>query len=258
MYALWDEVGVPLSYNHFQRPRYSRWVLEAASATLRRFGFDIVQKAEYTPAEKLEGLIWPYQAHTMIGLPRLENIQFCVEDVLRNGVAGDLIETGVWKGGATIFMRAILAAHDVKDRKVYVADSFAGLPPPDAAAYPEDRGDKHHEISLLTVSEDDVRENFRKYGLLDEQVVFLKGWFKDTLPTAPFEKLAVIRLDGDMYESTMDALTNLYPKLSPGGYCIIDDCHLAPCKRAVDDYRQTHKIRAPLKRIDANSAFWQK
>ena len=63
-----------------------------------------------------------------------------------------------------------------------------------------------------------VKANFEKYGLLDAQVVFLKGWFKDTLPAAPIGKLAVMRLDGDMYESTMDALKSLYPELSPGGY----------------------------------------
>ena len=80
----------------------------------------------------------------MIGLRRLENLQFCVEDAIAAGVPGDLIETGVWRGGATIFMRAILQAHQITDRNVWVADSFQGLPVPDAEKYPADKDDQHH------------------------------------------------------------------------------------------------------------------
>jgi predicted O-methyltransferase YrrM len=87
-------------------------------------------------------------------------------------------------------------------------------------------------VPFLAVSREDVERNFAKYGLLDDRVVFLQGWFKDTLPSAPIGKIALLRLDGDMYESTMDALQNLYPKLSPGGYCIIDD-FFGPCRLAV-------------------------
>lgn len=258
MYALWDEVGIPIATYQYERRLFVRWILTVISQTLRFFGFDLVQTVSYSPEEKLEGRIWPIHAHTMIGLPRLNNIQYCVEDVIRNEVPGDFIETGVWKGGATIFMRAILAAHGVKDRKVFVADSFVGLPPPDIVRYPQDKGDIHHRYQVLAVSEAEVRNNFKKFGLLDDRVIFLKGWFKDTLPRAPFEKLAVIRLDGDMYEATMDALTHLYPRLSPGGYCIIDDYLLPKCKKAVEDYRAANNILAPLKKIDTLSVYWQK
>jgi hypothetical protein len=110
----------------------------------------------------------------------------------------------------------------------------------------------------LAVSQEDVAENFRKYDLLDDQVVFLKGWFKDSLPEAPIESLAVMRLDGDMYESTMDALTSLYPKLSAGGFCIIDDYALPGCKKAVDDYRRDNDISSALQTIDWSSCFWEK
>jgi len=81
-------------------------------------------------------------------------------------------------------------------------------------------------------------ENFRKYDLLDRQVRFLKGWFSETLPGCPIERLAVLRLDGDMYESTMDALKHFYPKLSAGGYLIVDDYGAAPaCKTAIHEFR---------------------
>jgi O-methyltransferase len=103
-----------------------------------------------------------------------------------------------------------------------------------------------------------VKQNFEKYGLLDDQVCFLKGWFRDTLRSAPIKELAVVRLDGDMYESTMDALTALYPKLSQGGYLIVDDYGLAGCKRAVDDYRHAEKISDEILPIDECAVYWQR
>lgn len=206
-----------------------------------------------------EGGGWPRMAHTMIGFKRLSNLQFCVEDVLEKGVPGDLIETGVWRGGACIFMRAILKVHGVRDRQVWVADSFEGLPRPNADKYPADAGLRLHTAKALAVSVDEVKANFREYGLLDEQVRFLKGWFRDTLPTAPIERLAVLRLDGDMYESTMDALANLYSRLSPGGYVIVDDYGAVPsCRRAIEDFRREQGITEPLCEIDWSGVYWQR
>jgi hypothetical protein len=200
-------------------------------------------------------------AQTMVGCKRLDNLQFCVESVLADGIAGDLIETGVWRGGSTIFMRAILKAHGVTDRCVWVADSFQGLPRPDAGQYPADVDDPHYQFENLAVSLEQVQANFQRYGLLDDQVRFLKGWFKDTLPIAPVEKLAIIRLDGDMYESTMDGLVNLYPKLSPGGFLIVDDYNngnVPACKKAVHDYREQHGIREEIHSIDWTGVYWQR
>ena len=204
------------------------------------------------------GLDWPLQAHTMIGTQRMDNLRHCVETALANGVPGDLIETGAWRGGACIYMRAILQAYGVKDRKVFVADSFEGLPPPSPDRYPADAGDNHHTFEVLAVSLEEVRSNFAKYDLLDNQVVFLKGWFSDTLPAAPIDQLAILRLDGDMYESTMDALTALYDKVSPGGFIIVDDFILAGCQKAIFDFRNQRGITEPLVPIDTMSAYWQK
>jgi len=146
----------------------------------------------------------------------------------------------------------------VTDRRIFVADSFAGLPPPDEGQYPLDKGDVHHTAPLLAVSKEEVEGNFRKYGLMDDQVIFLKGWFKDTLPKAPVDKLAILRLDGDMYGSTIEALTFLYPKLSRGGYCIIDDYALEGCRQAVDDYRKKNGVNDSIMKIDWMGAYWQK
>jgi hypothetical protein len=203
--------------------------------------------------------LWQEPAHTMASFKRLDNVQFCVEDVLTKGVPGNLIETGVWRGGIPILMRAILAAYGDTERVVWVADSFEGLPPPDAQQYPSDAGFDLSAISELSVSIDRVQSHFDRYNLLDSQVRFLKGWFRDTLPHAPTGPLAVVRLDGDLYESTMDALTHLYPRLSVGGYLIVDDYGaLLPCREAVHDYRARHGITDRILPVDWTCVYWQR
>jgi hypothetical protein len=208
---------------------------------------------------RAEGRDRPSQAHTMVGRKRLDNVQFCVEDALARGVPGDLMETGVWRGGVVILMRAILKAHGVTSRRVWAADSFEGLPPPDVEKYPQDAGLNLHEEEVLAVPLEQVMENFRRYGLLDDQVRFLKGWFRDTLPTAPVKRLAVLRLDGDLYESTMDALVHLYPKLEVGGYVIIDDYNdILACRQAVSDYRISQRITGKIVQVDWTGVYWKK
>jgi O-methyltransferase len=212
------------------------------------------------PGSEDDGTSWPEAAETMIGIKRLDNIQFCVHDVLQRKVPGDLIECGVWRGGATIFMRAALLAYNDSDRRVWVADSFQGLPAPDPKTYPADLAlDLNRSNDQLAVGVDTVRLNFARYGLLDDRVKFLVGWFKDTLPNAPIEKLAVLRLDGDLYESTIESLDALYAKVSPGGYVIADDYGSIPaCRKAVDDFRARHGVTAQINRIDWAGAYWQK
>ncbi|WP_374216223.1 TylF/MycF family methyltransferase [Frankia sp. R82] len=223
---------------------------------VHRQGMEIVRRT--LPEHRGDGRDWPRLAHTMTGERRMRNLQDCTEQVIRDGVPGDLIETGVWRGGACILMRGVLAAYGVDDRTVWVADSFAGLPVP-SPRYAADAGDRHHEYTTLAVSVEQVRDNFRRYGLLDDQVRFLPGWFRDTLPQAPVERLAVLRLDGDMYESTIDALSALYPKLSPGGFCIVDDYGAVPgCRAAVDDYRAAHGIDEPITSVDWTGVYWRR
>ena len=211
-------------------------------------------------AARIDGSVTrPSDAETMIGLKRLDNLQNCIVDVLKTDVPGDLIEAGAWRGGATIFMRAVLEAYGDTERTVWVSDSFEGLPKPDAAAYPADQGDMHWTLDHLAVSLEEVKENFERYGLLDDRVQFLKGWFKDTLPTAPIEKLAILRVDGDMYGSTMQVLQSLYWKLSPGGYVIVDDYGAVPgCKKAVEDFRAENGISEEMKKIDWTGVYWRK
>src|SRR6266849_3279724 len=175
----------------------------------------------YEQIDRQEGREWPAAAQTMIGRKRLDNIQFCIENILGHRIPGDLIETGIWRGGAIIFMRSVLKVYGISDRIVWGADSFSGLPAPNPKKYPADAEMRLHEFAELSVALAEVKANFQKYGLLDETVRFLPGLFSQTLPTTPIKQLSLIRLDGDLYESTIVALENLYPKLSKGGYVII-------------------------------------
>jgi O-methyltransferase len=256
--ALFEESDTVLGRNVRGRTWRHR-LADKAGRIMSKAGVEIVVKRPYDPQLRQLGRDWPARAESMIGLARMDNIQFCIESVLEDGVPGDLIETGVWRGGAAIFMRAVLKAHGIDDRTVWAADSFEGLPAPDPHRYPSDEGDRHHEFEGLRIGVEEVERNFRRYGLLDDQVRFLVGWFKDTLPTAPLGKLAVVRLDGDMYESTMDAIQALYPRLSPGGYCIVDDYGNVPaCRDAINTYRRLQGIDDELIDIDGYGAYWRK
>ena len=211
----------------------------------------------YNAATRTLGLDWPRSAQTMIGTARMRNLRNLCETVILDGVPGDFVETGVWRGGACIFMRGILEAYGDSDRRVFVVDSFKGLPEPNAADFPADEGDIFHTYPQLAVSRQEVEENFRQYRLLDARVVFLEGWFKDTLPSAPITNIGVLRLDGDMYESTIQALNALYSKVSPGGFVIVDDYFLPGCAKAVNDFREKHAITSPLLPIDGIGSWWR-
>jgi hypothetical protein len=205
------------------------------------------------------GMDWPSQAHSMIGQKRMLHLQRAAEFVIERGIPGDFIEAGVWRGGACIILRAVLKAWGVTDRSVWVADSFAGLPRSDPERYPADHGLKLHAYPALAVPIETVRANFARYDLLDEQVMFLQGWFRDTLPIAPIEKLAILRLDGDLYESTMDGLSALYDNVSLGGFVIVDDYGVfRNWRAAVADYRSERKISDRIYDIDGSGIFWQR
>ncbi len=193
-------------------------------------------------------------AETMIGTRQLDNMQACVAAVVEQNVPGDLLEAGVWRGGMTIFMRAILRAYGDQARRVWVADSFEGLPDVESRqdSFGWRRGD-------MAISLEQVRNNFSRYGLLDDQVKFLKGFFSASLPSAPISQLAVLRVDADLYGSTRDVLTHLYPKLSVGGFAIFDDyLNLHDCRRAIDEYRAEHRIVEEISPIDKRAVFWRK
>ncbi|MFL6857327.1 MAG: PqqD family peptide modification chaperone [Allosphingosinicella sp.] len=211
-------------------------------------------------AAKREGTGPIRYAHTMIGLFRLNNIERCAERVFADRIEGDFLEAGVCQGGAAILMRALQRAHGEAARRTWVVDSFEGVPPS------VDERDRGYGLDLeeerqpwMAMSERRVRENFARYDLLDEGVAFVPGWLRESLPGAAIDKLAILRVDVDLYSSTIDCLDLLYDKVSPGGFVIVDDYGYLPCCRdAVEAFRAQRGIEAPLRRIDRSGVFWRK
>jgi hypothetical protein len=196
----------------------------------------------------------------MIGRRRLRQLRLACEGILVRGVPGDFVETGVWRGGACILMQGVLSMYGALNRRVWLYDSFSGLPVPDIMNYPQDRNSKFHEYNELSITVENVINNFKKFSLLDGNVKIVKGWFKDTLPNSEVKKISLLRLDGDLYQSTMEGLINLYHKVSLGGIVIVDDYHVVDeCKEAVHDFLRNEKIvDLQIHEIDDVGVFWKK
>ena len=199
----------------------------------------------------------PERAQTMIGLKRLDNLQACVETVLSEGIPGDLIEAGVWRGGAAIFLRSVLKAHGDRDRIVWVADSFAGYRPAELRLEANHSSDPHFATGEPAVAIDTVMDNFQKYGLLDGQVRFVKGFFNDALPSAGIGELALVHLSTATYPSTMDSLMELVPKVVPGGFVVVDHYAASGCRRAVGEFRRSQNMSDALIQVDWSGVYWR-
>mmetsp|Transcript_22353 Transcript_22353/g.33022 ORF Transcript_22353/g.33022 Transcript_22353/m.33022 type:complete len:422 (-) Transcript_22353:780-2045(-) len=218
-----------------------------------------VRIQKFDASKRKGGKDWTYLGDTMVGNLRLHNIWNLLQDVSKNNIPGDYMETGVWRGGASVFARAILNTLGETDRVSYVCDSFAGLPPGDRALDAADKG--WDDISFyLSVPDEIVATNFQKMGMLDSNVVFVKGFFNETMPplSKHVDKMAVMRLDGDMYESTVDVLYHFYDKMSIGGYVIMDDWFGFPSRTAVEDFFKVHGISPAIIAIDSIAAYWKK
>jgi Macrocin-O-methyltransferase (TylF) len=208
------------------------------------------------------GRDWPENGLTMVGLSRLDDLQGCVESIVREGVEGDLIEAGAWRGGASILMRATLDTLGADDRTVWVADSFQGFPEPEAEG-PEDDRDlelRLNDYGYLAAPLEEVREHFARFGC-EQGVKFVPGFFEETMPALRGGRWSLIRLDGDTYKATRLSLHALYPGLSVGGYLVIDDyyhAYLPQARRAVDEFRREHGISERLERIDTSGARWRR
>lgn len=206
--------------------------------------------------------------HTMTTPQRCRVLWDVCETVLRKNVPGALVECGVWKGGSAAIM-GLAIRHSAPSRPLHLFDSFEGLPQPGfqdggaAALYSEGQAAgtlapiHKCEASLVEVRSY-LTEQLR---LPEKQVHFHVGWFQNTVPAdAPqIGSIAVLRLDGDWYESTRICLEHLYPLLSPGGVVILDDYYCwAGCRKATDEFRARQGITAQLHQIDGDSGLWWK
>ncbi len=197
-------------------------------------------------------------AHSMAGEKRIRNIIAMLDYVRINEIEGCIVECGIWRGGASIMAAGYNEIYGLQ-KDVFVCDSFDGLPKPSLSQ--DENLDLHKDkFPELAISMEVVLENFKKYNLLSSNVHFIKGWFKDSLPTLETGgAISLLRLDGDLYESTMNILENLYDQVVLGGVIIIDDYALEPCRQALEDFLSERKISFPeLNRIDWTGAWWIK
>jgi len=203
----------------------------------------------YVHAKRLKGGDWPYVGHTMVGHMRIDNIRMALEDVINNNVPGDFLEMGVWRGGACAYARAVLNVYEQRDRSVHLFDAFESI-----AGY-------GGSSKFLANTEAQVKHNLDKYEL-SEGTYFHKGLFKDTVPSfakAFTGQIAVLRIDGNYYDSYQDAMYYLYDKVPVGGYVIFDDImsHSA-VRRFWEDFKRDQGVPEDITPIDDHSAYFKK
>lgn len=242
----------------------SAWRVITPNTFVKRFvtrvlasrSFKLVKYRPFDASARERGADWPMFGYTMVGARRLENVRELAKSVVADGTPGDFVECGAWRGGSSIFARAALDAYGGQERLVWLADSFEGMPKRKSSDMADPEFDSY---DYLKVSVEQVKKNFQRFDLLDERVRFIKGWFSDSLPSAPIERIAILRLDGDYYSSTMDALNALYRRVSFGGYVIVDDYNsFASCKQAISDFFASERINPILIPIDEFSVYWKK
>jgi O-methyltransferase len=198
--------------------------------------------------------------YTLVGYKRLDFLENALLSISKEEVEGDILEAGVWRGGASIYIKKLLDMLG-QDRVLYCADSFEGMPKPKLSQDLKSGDGDYSEVEFYSVKLERVIENFKLFNALDDKVHFIKGWFSDTMPTLSenIQKISLLRIDCDLYESTNCVLSSLYPKVSSGGFIYIDDYNSwAGCKQAVDDFRRNQKIDTPLIQVDWSSVFWRK
>jgi hypothetical protein len=250
----WQVVDGPMRHETGLLPSLKR----TAISVLKRRGLRIVRAKKFDADARAQGLDWPLFGLTMAGTQRLDNLKSCIEDILAKNIPGCFVETGVWRGGSSIFAKAVFKENGAHDRIIWCCDSFEGMPSPSSTDLSIERSADFSDRDYLAATEAEVARNFQKLGLLDDNVRFLKGWFCDTLPTAPIGEIAILRMDGDLYESTMDALKGLYHKVSNGGYVIVDDYKSwKGCRTAVDEFREGNGISDKIIDIDPHAVYWK-
>jgi O-methyltransferase len=200
--------------------------------------------------------MWAYKRcspYTATSLERMYGLYQAVKYIIEANIEGDFVECGVWKGGSVMMIRDTLEILDIYDRKIYLYDTFSGMTEPtenDKAI-----SDNVHASKIkdkYSVSLTDVKDNLNiliPSAIPMKNLIFVQGKVEDTIPKIVPNKIALLRLDTDFYESTRHELTHLYPLLSSKGVLIIDDYgHFWGAKTAVDEYFEDNPVM--LNRLD--------
>jgi len=200
---------------------------------------------------RINGLDW--NGYTMIGLRRLDNLEMCINTVIKNNVPGAIVEAGVWRGGACIFAAGVLKELEA-ERNIYVCDVFDNTFP--EPQYECDNWTEVYDFTALSVSLGDVKSNFSKFDLLTDNVIFKQGWFSETLQTIE-EPISILRVDGDTYQSTLETL-QLEKNIHSGGFIIMDDWAIDVSRKAFLDYFGGRVTDKDVVEVDSLSVYWKK
>ncbi len=220
---------------------------------------DSAESADFSDMER--AVLRKVAPYTMTSAARGVALIRAVEYLEKQKIAGDFVECGVWKGGSVMTMAECLIAAGSIDRDIYLYDTFEGMSEPTeedkswdgrtAARQLADapKEDIHSVWCYSTLEE--VRQNVNSTGYPNERLHFVEGKVEETIPAVMPDKIALLRLDTDWYESTRHELIHLFPRLVEGGILIIDDYgHWEGCRKAVDEYFESTGTRIFLSRID--------
>jgi hypothetical protein len=229
----------------------------------RRFGVDVVRyravPPDFPPGDA--ALARSVRRYTMTSPERIHALVNAVRWLVGQRVDGGIVECGVWRGGSMMAVAQTLLAAGVTDRELYLFDTFAGMPEPTAADrdFRGRRADRKFRRTRLGADSSDwcradlaeVRANLAGTGYPPHRLHFVKGRVEETVPEHAPDRIALLRLDTDWYASTKHELVHLWPRLVPGGVCILDDYgHWAGSRQAVDEYLAEQQLRVLLHRID--------
>jgi hypothetical protein len=237
---------------------------------LRNLNIDIVRldKSQHTELnfpedidEEAREIIIRVKNYTMTSVERLIALINATRYISRNQIEGDFVECGVWRGGSMMAVAYSLEKLAERDRDLYLFDTFEGMPPPTnqdvtysnieaLTLLNESRKDDSKSIWCYS-SLDEVKTNIESTKYNPQKIHLIKGKVEETIPNCIPEKIALLRLDTDWYESTRHELEYLFPRLVSGGVLIIDDYgHWKGCQKATDEYIEKHNIPILLNRID--------
>lgn len=197
---------------------------------------------------------WLIRRNTMVGPERIQNLARLAQRIEDERIPGDVVECGVYKGGtAAILARS--ATHSPLARTVWLFDSFQGMPAASAADGPEAAS----WVGNLSSSPAPVEKLLRRTGADLSRVRIVPGLFQDTFPSVRIPQIALLNIDADWYESVNLCLETFYNAVVPRGFISIDDYGAWPgCRRAVDEFFQSHALSYPLERVDPTAHWFQK
>jgi len=229
--------------------------------TLARFGFDISREDSFLLEPEFQKIFSRCRAFSMASRERLYAVFQAVQYINANHIPGDLVECGVWRGGASMVAALSQMSQGDTSRRIWLYDTFAGMTSPTAkdvhrwegrnARHTWARFERDEHNHWCHANLDEVKQNLFSTGYPGDRIEFVQGDVNETLASGGPDRIAVLRLDTDWYDSTKIELERLYPRLPIGGVLIVDDYGVwNGARQAVDEYFEKEDVKILLQRTD--------